>query len=160
MSIAPAVYDTTDPIIERLEDQITYYNGKSSRAQKQYKRIKSVEIIAAAMIPFLAALHVADTHQYIRIALALSTAGLGVLITILEGILQLQQYQQTWVTYRATCEALKHEKFTYIAQAGVYAKADDRHALLAERIETIGSQENTKWTSLQQPQKETKAGGN
>ena len=96
MSIAPAVYDTTDPIIERLEDQITYYNGKSSRAQKQYKRIKSVEIIAAAMIPFLAALHVADTHQYIRIALALSTAGLGVLITILEGILQLQTKLHAW----------------------------------------------------------------
>jgi hypothetical protein len=52
---------------------------------------------------------------------------------------------------------LKHEKFTYIAGAGVYASAANPRALLAERAETIGSQENTKWTSLRQPQK-TKSG--
>ena len=80
-------------------------------------------------------------------------AFLGVLITVLEGILQLNQYQQNWVTYRATCEAMKHEKFTYLARAGVYATAADARALLAERVETIGSQENSKWASLQQPQK-------
>jgi hypothetical protein len=67
-----------------------------------------------------------------------------VLVTVLEGILQLNQYQQTWVTYRTTCEAMKHEKFTYIAHAGVYATVTDARALLAERIETIGSQENSK----------------
>ena len=50
----------------------------------------------------------------------------------------MNQYQQTWVTYRATCEALKHEKFTYIAKAGVYSSAADPRALLGERIETIG----------------------
>ena len=148
-----AAPQTIDPIIERLEDQISYYDTKSSRCQKSYKHIKLVEIISAALIPFLAALHVADTHDYVKAAFAITTALLGVLITILEGVLQLQQYQQIWVTYRATCEALKHEKYTYIAKAGVYASAADPRALLAERIETIGSQENTKWTSLQQPQK-------
>jgi hypothetical protein len=148
-----AAPQTIDPIIERLEDQISYYDAKSSRCQKSYKGIKLVEIISAALIPFLAALHVADTHDYVKAAFAIATALLGVLITILEGVLQLQQYQQIWVTYRATCEALKHEKYTYIAKAGVYASAADPRALLAERIETIGSQENTKWTSLQQPQK-------
>ena len=152
MSTAAAP-QTIDPIIERLEDQISYYDAKSSRCQKSYKGIKLVEIISAALIPFLAALHVADTHDYVKAAFAIATALLGVLITILEGVLQLQQYQQIWVTYRATCEALKHEKYTYIAKAGVYASAADPRALLAERIETIGSQENTKWTSLQQPQK-------
>ena len=148
-----AAPQTIDPIIERLEDQISYYDAKSSRCQKSYKGIKLVEIISAALIPFLAALHVADTHDYVKAAFAIATALLGVLITILEGVLQLQQYQQIWVTYRATCEALKHEKYTHIAKAGVYASAADPRALLAERIETIGSQENTKWTSLQQPQK-------
>ena len=34
----------------------------------------------------------------------------------------------------------------------------DAHALLAERIEAIGSQENTKWASLQQPAEEPKTG--
>jgi len=41
----------------------------------------------------------------------------------------------------------------YLAKGGDYAKAPDPLALLAEHIETIGWQENTKWASLQQPQK-------
>lgn len=164
MSTAPTSYDKTDPIIDRLEDQIAWYDAKSSRLQKTYKRIKVIEIVSAAFIPFLSALHIsgtgadswAATHPYLTVGTI--TALLGVLITILEGVLQLNQYQQTWVNYRSTCEALKHEKFTYIAKAGVYAASADPRALLAERIETIGSQENTKWASLQQPQKSAKAG--
>ena len=158
MSTAPFAYDKTDPIIDRLEDQINWYDAKSSKYQKAYKRIKAIEIVAAALIPFLAALHLSDIKSDLSFTIGTITALLGVLITILEGILQLNQYQQTWVTYRATCEALKHEKFTYIAKAGVYAAATDPRALLAERIETIGSQENSKWASLQQPQKANKAG--
>ena len=153
MSTAPVTYDTSDPIIARLEDQINWYDAKSSECQKRYKWIKGVEIVAAALIPFLSALPMSDVNSHLPITLGTVTALLGVLITILEGALQLNQYQQIWVTYRATCEALKHEKFTYIARAGVYASPGDARALLAERIETIGSQENTKWASLQQPQK-------
>jgi hypothetical protein len=160
MSTTPASYDKSDPIVDRLEDQINWYDTKSGKLQKTYKRIKVVEIVAAAFIPFLSALHISDGNWRLPVTLGTLTALLGVLITILEGVLQLQQYQQTWVNYRSTCEALKHEKFTYIARAGVYATAADPRALLAERMETIGSQENTKWASLQQPQKSAKAGEN
>lgn len=159
MSTAPATPLVTDAIVARLDDQITYYEAKSGKCQRYYKRIKLFEIIAAALIPFLAALHVAENHPTVRVTLAIVTAGLGVAITILEGVLQLNQYQQIWITYRATAEAMKHEKFMYLAKAGVYAAATDPHALLAERIEAIGSQENTKWTSLQQQPQKGKTGG-
>jgi len=155
MSTTPATYDTSDPIIARLEDQTKWYSAKSSKCQTKYKWIKGIEIVAAALIPFLSALHVSDVKSPLPITIGTITALLGVLITVLEGVLQLNQYQQIWVTYRATSEALKHEKFTYIARAGVYAAPSDARALLAERMEAIGSQENTKWVSLQQPQKAT-----
>ena len=158
MSTTAVVWNIEDPIIARIEEQINWYDAKSGKCQKSYKRIKLVEIVAAALIPFLAALHLSDANSHLPITTGTITALLGVLITILEGVLQLNQYQQTWVTYRATCEALKHEKFTYIAGAGVYASAANPHALLAERADTIGSQENTKWASLQQPQKANKSG--
>src|ERR1035441_6188667 len=106
-----------DPIIDRLEEQISWYDRKSQSAQRIFKRIKVVEILSAALIPFLAA--VSFPHD------KLVTAGLGVLITILEGLLHLNQYQQLWNTYRSTCEALKHEKYTYIARAGSYTNAAD-----------------------------------
>jgi hypothetical protein len=131
-----------DPIFARLEDQIGWYDRHSRSAQKIFKRIKIVEILSAALIPFLAVLPFSQ-EKYV-------TAGLGVLITILEGILHLNQYQQLWDTYRSTCEALKHEKFTYIGHAGPYAGAADPRALLAERIESLVSQEHAQWNSFQQ----------
>ena len=133
---------TTDPIYARLEDQIDWYDRKSRSAQRIFKRMKIVEILAAAMIPFLAALPFKSDR--------LVTAGLGVLITILEGVLHLNQYQQLWNTYRSTCEALKHEKYTYLANAGPYAGVPNPHALLAERVESLVSQEHAQWSSFQQ----------
>jgi len=132
----------SDPIYARLEEQIDWYDRKSRAAQRTFKRIKVAEILAAAVIPFLAGISI--PHDKLVIA------GLGVLITILEGFLHLNQYQQLWGTYRGTCEALKHEKYVYMAKAGPYATAADAHAMLAERVESLVSQEHAQWNSFQQ----------
>jgi hypothetical protein len=83
--------------------------------------------------------------------------GLGVLIALLEGMLHLNQYQQNWIAYRSTCESLKHEKYVYLGKASPYASAVDPHALLAERIESLVSQEHAKWASVQQQEPKSKA---
>jgi hypothetical protein len=132
----------SDPIYARLEEQIDWYDRKSRAAQRTFKRIKVAEILAAAIIPFLAGITL--PHDKLIIA------GLGVMITILEGFLHLNQYQQLWGTYRSTCEALKHEKYVYLAKAGPYAAAADAHAMLAERVESLVSQEHAQWNSFQQ----------
>jgi Protein of unknown function (DUF4231) len=132
----------TDPTLARLEDQITWYDNKSRAAQRVFKRAKLVEILAAAMIPFLAAV----SFPYDKLV----TAGLGIVITILEGVLHLNQYQQIWSSYRSTCEALKHEKFTYLASAGPYRGTPNPLVTLAERIESLVSQEHAQWSSMQQ----------
>lgn len=142
-----------DPILERLEDQINWYDHKSRAAQHTFKRIKVVEILAAALIPFLTAINAPQLHMTQVIG------GLGVLITILEGVLHLNQYQQNWTSYRSTCEALKHEKFVFLALAGPYAAASNPKSLLAERIESTVSQEHAQWASVQQQsQKATNSG--
>ena len=128
--------------MQRLEDQIDWYDRKSIANQRTYKQMKVVEILAAAIIPFLAALRSPD--------IGMVTGALGVLVTVLEGMLHLNQYQQNWINYRSTCEALKHEKYTYLGKATHYANVPDAHALLAERVETLVSEEHAKWASLQQ----------
>ena len=138
-----------DPIMERLEDQIGWYDRKSMTNQRYFKRIKMVEIVAAATIPFLSA------FSFSRMVWV--TGGLGVLITVLEGMLHLNQYQQNWIAYRSTCESLKHEKYVYLGKAAPYASAADPHALLAERIESLVSQEHAKWASAQQQEPKSKA---
>src|SRR5712664_1082106 len=130
-----------DPIMGRVEDQIGWYDRKSIANEQYFKRIKMLEIAAAATIPFLSA------FTFSRMMWV--TGGLGVLITILEGMLHLNQYQQNWIAYRSTCESLKHEKYVYLGKASPYASAADPHALLAERIESLVSQEHAKWESAQ-----------
>jgi hypothetical protein len=138
-----------DPIMERLEDQIAWYDRKSLTNQRYFKRIKMVEIAAAAVIPFLATFNIPRVLWL--------TGGLGVVITVLEGMLHLNQYQQNWIAYRSTCESLKHEKYVYLGKASPYAIAADAHALLAERIESLVSQEHAKWASVQQQEPKSKA---
>jgi hypothetical protein len=153
-AVPPAVLSAggsaSDPIFARLEDQINWYDRKSRSAQRTFKRIKVVEILSAAAIPFLAGLNYPHDK--------LVTGALGVLITILEGLLHLNQYQQNWTNYRSTCEALKHEKYVYLGNANPYASAHDAHALLAERIESTVSQEHAQWASIQQQAAKTEGG--
>lgn len=120
---------------ERLEDQLGWYDRKSVSAQRAYKRVKTLELVVAAIVPMLAGLS----------APAALTAALAVVVVIAEGVLQLNQWQTTWVLYRGTAEALKHEKHLHLSEAGPYA-GPDRDRVLAERVEGLVSQEHAKWT--------------
>jgi len=119
----------------RLDDQIAWYDGKSVSAQRWFKGLKIVTIVAAAFVPLAAGLGWAPVV----------VGAIGVLIVVAEAIQHLNQYQHNWITYRSTCEALKHEKYLFQAQAGPYASASDPSKVLAERIETLMSQEHAKW---------------
>jgi hypothetical protein len=129
-----------DPTLQRLEDQIEWYDSRSLKNQRIFKVLKMVVILAAALIPFLVGFSVPQRL----------VGGLGVLIAVIEGLQQMNQYHTNWITYRSTCEALKHEKYLYLAKAGPYAAAADAHVLLAERIESSVSQEHAKWASGQE----------
>lgn len=74
-------------------------------------------------------------------------AALGASVVVPEGLQRLNQYQQNWTTYRSTAEALKHEKYLFLALAGPYAGASAPSQLLADRIEGLISQEHAKWIS-------------
>src|ERR1700752_2705070 len=137
-----------DPIIERLEDQIRWYDTKSVSNMRWYKRLKISEIASAAVIAFLAA----SSIQRAMIV----TAALGVLVTVFEGMLQLNQYHENWIRYRSTRESLKHEKSIYLANAWPYASVEKPRALLAERVESLVSQEHAKWATVQQQEPQGK----
>lgn len=137
--------------LTRLEDQINWYGQRSSLNQRRFKLMKGVTIASAAAIPVLTTTAVPN-GRYIA-------AGLGVLIAIVEGLQQMNQYNSNWTSYRATSEALKHEKFLYLEKAGPYLTAQNPQAMLAERIESLISQEGSKWFTVQsqKPQNENPA---
>jgi hypothetical protein len=129
-----------DPTWERLEDQIAWYDNRSGRNQRAFKRLKYGEILVAAAIPVLSGFAISRVVP----------AVLGGIVLLVEAVQHLNQYQQNWITYRATAEALKHEKFLYLGKAAHYAAAADPRALLAERVEGLVSQEHAKWVSARE----------
>jgi Protein of unknown function (DUF4231) len=121
--------------LQRVQDQIAWYDRKSQVNQAWFKRLKVGQIVTAAAIPVAAGASV-----------SVSVIGAaGALIVVLEGLQQLQQYQQNWTTYRSTCERLKHEQHLFLAEAGPYALAPNPEAMLAERVEGLVSQEHAAW---------------
>jgi len=119
-----------DPTWERLEDQIAWYDTQSARNQRDYKRLKYVEIVAAAAIPVVTGLDVSRTVPAI----------LGGLVLLIEAILHLNQ--------------LKHEKYLYLGHAAYYTVASDPRALLAMRVEGLVSREHARWVSAREEAEE------
>jgi len=124
-----------DVTLDRLEDQLDWYSRKSGQNKRAFRGLKVCTVIAAAFVPAVA---ISSKTPWL-------TSALGLLITVIEGLQQLYQFQANWISYRSISEALKHEKYLYLAKAGPYAAATDPHTLLAERVESLVSQENSKW---------------
>jgi hypothetical protein len=126
---------------QRLDAQIQWYDHKSREAQQYYKGTKFVVVVASATISIVALL-----------GLNLVTAILGALIAICETMQHLNQWHHNWITYRSTCEALRHEKYTYLERADPYDDLEDAAArkLLVERVESLISTEHSKWIASQE----------
>jgi uncharacterized protein DUF4231 len=137
------------PAQARLREQIAWYDGKSQHNQRWFKRLKIWQMVTAAAIPFAASVS----------APLWVAGGGGAVIVVLEGLQQLQQYQQNWTTYRATCERLKHEQFLFMAAAGPYKAASEPEALLAERVEGLVSQEHAAWAAHREESRHKMGGG-
>jgi Protein of unknown function (DUF4231) len=130
--------EKTPPTLERLEDQIAWYDGKSGYNQRWYRRLKIIEILSASTIPFLAGF-----------APMVVTGAMGVIIVVLQGFQHVFQFQENWTSYRSTCESLKHEKYLWLGKAGPYRNIEDPDSVLADRVESLISTEHAKWIASQ-----------
>jgi Protein of unknown function (DUF4231) len=143
------------PAWARLNDQLEWYDHKSAVNQQRYKQIQAAQIILATSIPVFSLINGASGSWI--------TAILGASVAILAGFQQLGNYNDLWITYRATAEQLRHEKFLLLAQSGPYRTLQEEEALrlLAERVEERVSTEHAKWVSerTQQADKEERQGG-
>src|SRR5436190_7755112 len=139
-------------IEKRLDDQIAWYGQKSAANQRWFKRLRFAEIVAAAVIPFLAGF--AGGSLFIKIAIG----ALGVVVAVIASLLALLRFQEHWISYRATAEALKTEKFLFVTQTQPYDTAGAFH-LLVQRVEALLSKESAQWirSTTKPPEGENRA---
>lgn len=128
---------------QRLDDQIDWFDSKSQSNQKTYKRLRLVEIVAAASIPLLAGF--GHGHWYFSLAVGM----LGLLIAVIAGVVSLYRFQENWTEYRAAAETLKQERFLYLTRAFPYG-SDKAFELLVQRVESILKRERSEWVQTMQ----------
>lgn len=138
--------EETGPAWERLEDQLDWYERRSTHNKRWYQWLKVAQLVIAASIPVVAAAGGSAT----------AAGALGAVVVVLEGLQQLFQFQQNWIAYRVTAQALTRERSLCLAGAGPYANVERPVALLAQRVERIVSQESGAWADTQ---RDTGGGG-
>ena len=134
-------------IRDRLIAQQKWYSKESTKNKKRFQRLKIIEIVLAAMIPFLSgfsALCWYDNCLNKDVIIGI----FGIIITVAAGILMLFSNQEKWIEYRTTSEQLKSEKIRFETKTGVYKAAKNPFDLLVDRVELIISDENAKWREI------------
>ena len=131
----------TEYLEKRYYDQLDYYEKTAGKNKKKYKNFQWLLIILSTITTILAALPRNDKFdlQYVVVVSA-------ALVTILSSALKTFQYQEIWVSYRATIERLKPEIYYYKFNAGDYGKDGvDKEVLFVTRVESILTKEHDTW---------------
>jgi Protein of unknown function (DUF4231) len=129
-------------IEKRVQNEIDWYDRKSVSNQKTFRRLWMVEIVAAALIPFLSGLLI-SIPQF-QVVGTVIVGALGVTVTINAGILGFGRHREQWLEYRTTCESLKKENFLFQTQVEPYT-GEDAFQLFVQRVEALVSNEHTNW---------------
>jgi len=129
--------DQDEYLKNRVDDQIAWYDRKSASNQRWFRRLRIIEIVAAALIPLLATY--ADWNP-VKIAVAV----LGLVIAVIAGILGLFQFQENWTSCRSTCESLKQEKFLFLTKTEPYDQKEP-FPLFVQRVEALLAKEHSAW---------------
>lgn len=140
-------------VIHRIEEQITYYESKSSQNKKLYFRISIATIILNAMIPIISLfLPSADLVPKLSITIISSVT------TILSSIMALTGTKELWTKYRSNASHLTAKLHQYYAKTGPFAGKNEEEAfhLLAAVCEAQMEDEYNQWaknlTNDQSPQ--------
>ncbi|EHB6454256.1 DUF4231 domain-containing protein [Enterococcus faecalis] len=83
--------DEKDYLRDRVDQQIEWYDTKSKKAKRRNTICKTIVILVAALIPFVANF----TSQNLIFKIAISC--LGVVITITEGISNFNKFSELWL---------------------------------------------------------------
>ena len=127
--------------LDRLNDQIDWYDSKSQKYKKRYYRLTGICLVISASIPFLINL-IVDFHW-----MTLVISALSVINVIISGFESLNNNHDLWTKYRITCENLKREKIFFETKTGPYTtdSTSQQLDLLVHRCEEYMGNENLYW---------------
>lgn len=151
---------------DRLESQLEWFDKRSSKNQRQYKKLKRLEIIISAFIPVIISFSTMGIIQHttviwpqltLDILFQIVAAVAGVFLVILAGFSELESHFNKWKDYRITAEELRQERIKYLTRSEPYDGPNPFHQLV-ENVENILNKENQNWRSIIARQKVNQQG--
>ncbi|MES2556644.1 MAG: DUF4231 domain-containing protein [Bacteroidota bacterium] len=127
---------------QRIEEQIAWYDRAAKRNKRAFQILKAGEIVVASVTPFLIAHSDVDGGPLHVIAAIMS-----ILIAVLAAMLGAFKLQEKWMQFHSVSEQLKHEKYMFLTNSGVYERNSSFPAFV-KRIEIILIRENDDWMKL------------
>jgi hypothetical protein len=119
--------------------QLTDYYDKRAAQNKLGYRFCSIFVIVVSglLAPLIGTGSLAD-HKMIGALISAS-------IVVASAILAYFQFNENWLNYRATWDALQREPHFRSAGLGEYQGASDRNSVFVSRIEAIAAREGAQW---------------
>lgn len=126
----------------RYRDQCTWYDDKAGFNKRWYYRLQTMVIGVSATITLTIAVGVYfEDIRWIRlVALAL-----GATVTVFTALLKVYRFQEQWLSYRGTAEALKKEEHLLMAGLGEYGASQSPRQLFVDRVENLVWKQNAQW---------------
>ena len=122
-----------------LSKQREWYSARASTHKANAHRLALLVIACGSLVVFVAALKPQGFDIYDAII-----AGLGVVVTLAQGVLRIWRYDETWVEYRKASERMKREQRLYVNACGAYAgmiDEEERYKAFVETTESIIAEE-------------------
>ena len=143
-----------DFLEERLEDQIRWHTRKSTWNNWWFKRLQVLSIICGALVPL-----VVGIGDQTPVSIKIVSGGLGVVVAVSTAMMSLFRFQELWIDYRITAEALRGEKYRYETKVTPYDSVD-AFQILVDRVETLLDRQNIRWQKQQaKPSSKAKSPG-
>lgn len=103
-----------------LAKQREWYSARASKYKAYAQRMGLMIIAGGGLVTFMAAVKPLGPG-----ATTIILAALGFLIALVQGILRIWRYDETWVEYRKASERMKREQRLYVNACGPYADTAD-----------------------------------
>ena len=144
------VMNDDEYITDRLENQMNWFDRKSSWHQQRYKKLKRWEFAIGASIPVMVSFSASCDLQLHLFGVSFSwllqifASVAGVVLVFITKHLELEDHYKLWKDYWANAEQLQHELMLYTSRTEPY-HTDQAYHDLVENVEGLLNKENMKW---------------
>ena len=130
------VIDIETYLIQRVDDQIKYFDSNAIQNQKMYRGLKGTAIFCNIFTTLTIALALISN---IRVPMSIAALILSMVVLATYQIEEFYNFGAKWEKFRLVAERIKSEKYLFLSSAGTYSSidTDEKERVFIETIEGI-----------------------